>query len=291
MQRFVILALFLSAGCHFHTALPNSSASPTPDLAFGGTDDLGSDVGAASDLATAGDPDLAAAPDLLPDPCGTPTALGTGNVPAQCVIGAPPTIDGNLADWPPLAQFATLTEANAAVAGGSWQQDPAQDDPDLSAKYFVRWDAQNLYVAVAVTDDIRNTPNSPPYLTDNDAVEVFLDGNHDRKAYSTDDWQLVLSEDGKTAAGQPTVVAFPSGAKAVAVEGAGANYTVEFAVPWSVMKVTSPTASALIGFDLKIDDNDGGSTRARDLVLFETMAGTAPIDSPSTFGTVQLMGR
>ena len=38
----------------------------------------------------------------------------------------------------------------------------------------------------------------PPGLSDNDAIELFLDGNHDRtQTYGSDDWQLVYSAERK----------------------------------------------------------------------------------------------
>lgn len=300
MQRYVVILALVSAGCRLRLGLQAPPPAPIADFGDVAADDLGTGAGGpGDDLATAMPPDLATPPDLLPDPCGAPTALGSGNVPAQCVIGNPPAIDGNLADWPPLSQFASLTKSNAAVGDGAWNDDPSQDDPDLSGKYFVRWDLSYVYVAVAVTDDILSTPNSFPQLTDNDAVELFFNGKHDQDGSydKADDWQLVYSSDTKMASGQPTAQAWPSSpankaALVKAVAGQGGSRTVEFAVPWSILGNITPTASALVGFDLKLDDNDGdGATRDRDLILFETVAGTAPITSTATFGTVQLMGR
>ncbi len=272
------------------------------DLATGASGGGGGD-----DLATAPGDDLASAPgsDLamvagagdLADPCANPPALGAGNLAAQCVVGNPPTVDGDLADWPSNL-FTALTKATAAQADGTWGTDPASNDATLSGRFAVRWDLGYVYVAVSVTDDIRNTPNSSPYVTDNDAIELFFDGQHDRSiSYSTaDDWQLVYSEDSQLEEAQNTIGNnWPAGTAQKVVLGSGAAWTLEAAVPWSALG-TSASLGKLIGFDIKIDDNDGGLPRARDLVMYYDAGSgggscAAPYCRTDAFGTVQLQGR
>lgn len=292
MQRRALALALLVGGCRFNLhAIDDVSPSVSVDLATAAAvPDLSAGIGVADDLATA--PAL----DLASDPCANPPALGGGNLAAQCVIGNPPTVDGNLADWPPLAQWTSARRASAALSGGSWQNDPSQDDPDCSAKFFVRWDLSYLYVAVSVTDDIRNVPNSPPGLTDNDAVELFFDGLHDRsQAYGDDDRQLVYSADkAKMAAKDGNAASWPAGT----VEkwgGTSPAWTLEAAVPWSALGGTPATLGRVVGFDVKLDDNDGGFTRARDLAEYYAApsggACSAPYCRTDAFGAVQLHGR
>src|SRR3954464_9908166 len=122
--------LVFCAGCRF-------SVGALTNLGGGGDSDLG-----AEDMATA-DPDMAttsaadiAMPtgDMLADPCAGAPALGNGNVAAQCVIGTPPTIDGNLSDWPQAA-FLSLTKTTAAQANGTWDLTNIPNDANSSARY------------------------------------------------------------------------------------------------------------------------------------------------------------
>ncbi|MDB4968360.1 MAG: Ig domain protein group 2 domain protein [Myxococcales bacterium] len=260
-----------------------------------------SDLGVGGDLATV-DTDLAAndlapGPDIA-DPCGTPPALGAGNIAAQCVIGSPPTIDGDLSDWT-AASLAGFTHVSAAQSTGAWDPVEATNDGDSSARFFVKWDLNYLYIAAAISDDIRETPNNTgPGLTDNDALEIFLDGAHNRtQAYDSTDWQLIISADNKKAAFQNAVAkTFPSGIM-FALGGASPSWNVEVAIPWASVG-GSGTIGRVLGFDIKLDDNDSGNTtRDRGLVMYYTAvgAGSPPCSAlycrTDSFGAVQLQGR
>jgi len=286
--RSTVLILVVCAGCRFSVgAVPGNGAVGESDLADG-----------PSDGAVVQDPDDLTAttmPDLVGDPCANPPPLMAGAVAAQCVIGHPPTIDGDLSDWPQ-AQFLAMTRATAAQASG-WGAPSSSDDSNSSARFFVRWDLQNLYVAASVTDDAQETPNKPPGLSDNDALEIFLDGEHDRSStYGPNDWQLVYSADGQMAAAQVTLVKWPKDAKQ-AWGGTSPSFTVEAAIPWSALGNAPAALGRVVGFDLKLDDNDqGNTTRDRDLIMYyvpATGGGTcsAPYCRTDVFGAVQLQGR
>ncbi|HWE26820.1 MAG TPA: sugar-binding protein [Polyangia bacterium] len=298
MQRFAVAMLLVCAGCKFSIdALQGIGTVAEPDLAVGGSvgDDLATGA-APADLATTMTTDLSMPPppDLVPDPCAGAPALGTGNVAAQCVIGDAPTIDGNLADWP-LAQFLPMTKTTAAQANGTWDTS-VPNDANSSARFFVRWDMSYLYVAVSIADDIRNTPNTGAQISENDAIEIFVDGQHDRStSYSSDDWQLVYSADGQKIAAQGTPVAWPAQTKE-AWSATSPAWTLEAAIPWAIMGGTPAALGRVVGFDLKLDDNDSGSTRQRDLILYYNAGPgggqcVAPNCRADAFGTVQLQGR
>jgi hypothetical protein len=205
VARLAVAVLLLCAGCRFRVgALPGA----------GGGDDLAVadvDLGTGDDLA-AGD-DLATTPDLTNDPCANAPALGSGNVAAQCVIGNAPTIDGDLGDWP-TSIFQPLTHSTPGVTTimGTWSGTPATDDANLSAHWAARWDLANLYIAVSVVDDTRETPNT--VLTQNDCIELFLDGKHDRTTtYGADDWQLAYAANAAVGIYKDgTAAALPTGA-------------------------------------------------------------------------------
>jgi hypothetical protein len=93
---------------------------------------------------------------------------------------SPPTLDGDLADWEQ-ADFISVTPTSGVFDTES----ATTDDPDdFSFSFAVRNDEQYLYVAVRVTDDIIVLDTNPdPTEKDarawmDDAIEVFIDGNH-----------------------------------------------------------------------------------------------------------------
>jgi hypothetical protein len=285
------LLSFLTAGCRFSIAALDDVGprGGETDLGVGGVGGNGGDPG----------PDLGAAPDLAPDPCAVPAPTHDAHhLGAGCAIGSAPTVDGDLSDWPQ-ALFAPVAHATAADATGSWS---GVSDTDSSARVAVRWDLQNVYVAVAVSDDRRETPSST--LTENDACELFFDGAHDRTAsYGSDDWQMIYTADRQTAAyqgvdglGNSIAVAWPTAAREAWRDGPDhATWTLEVAVPWSALGGT-PSLGRVVGFDLKLDDNDSAySTRDRALVLFDEAPGgglcRAPYCRTDWFGAVQMMGR
>jgi hypothetical protein len=295
VQRWTVAVLLVCAGCKFSVdAIQDPGPVGDPDLAVGDPADLAS--GAAGDLGAV-DLTVPPPPDLTPDPCAGAPALGVGNFAASCVIGQPPTIDGDLSDWP-TAQFLPLSKTNAAQANGSWDTGVANDS-NSSARYLVRWDLTYLYVAISITDDIRRTPNpSGSQLSNNDAIEIFVDGNHSRgTSYGSDDWQLVYSADSAKVASQGAIVAWPQGT-VEAWSRTSPSFAVEAAIPWSILGGAAATPGRVVGFDLKLDDNDGDNdtTRDRDLILFYNPGSgnggcTAPNCRTDAFGAVQLQGR
>jgi len=164
----------------------------------------------------------------------------------------------------------------------------------------VRWDLTYLYVAIAIADDVRQTPNSSPpsSISNNDAIEIFVDGNHNRSTtYAQDDWQLVYSADAQKVASQGSPLPWPLGTHE-AWGGTSPAFTVEAAIPWSILGGAAVTPGRVVGFDLKLDDNDGanGTTRDRDLILYYNPANgnggcSAPNCRTDVFGAVQLQGR
>jgi len=287
--------LLVCAGCKFSVdAIKDPGPIGDLDLAVADPGDMA--IAAVGDLDPV-DLTVLPPPDLTPDPCAGAPPLGVNNIAAACVIGQPPTIDGDLSDWP-TAQFLPLSKTNAAQANGSWDTAIA-NDANSSARYFVRWDLTYLYVAISIADDIRETPNPPgSQLSNNDAVEIFVDGNHSRSnSYGSDDWQLVYSADAAKVASQGTVVTWPSGTHE-AWGGTSPAFTVEAAIPWSILGGSAATPGRVVGFDLKLDDNDGdnGATRDRDLILyFNPGSGNGGCSAPNcrtdAFGAVQLQGR
>jgi hypothetical protein len=88
-------------------------------------------------------------------------------------------LDGDLADWRSIP-FETVRRSNGIF---DLESPPAFSDEDLSFRFAMCHDNEALYVAVEVTDDAVQADSSQPGATDapawdDDAIEVFIDGNH-----------------------------------------------------------------------------------------------------------------
>lgn len=88
-------------------------------------------------------------------------------------------LDGDLSDWK-AAIFVSVTPASGTFDAES----PVADSPaDLSFRFAVSYDEQALFVAVEVTDDVVQADSTQlgqmdARAWDDDAIEVFIDGNH-----------------------------------------------------------------------------------------------------------------
>lgn len=288
MGRRLVLVVVLVAGCRFRER--GVPLAPASDLALA-VDDAA--VATGDDLAVGGDLGV-----LCP-----PVTVDESMVAATCVRGAvAPVVDGDLADWPGGVWY-TIRHADAGGNSGTWGTDENLNDADLSASVAARWDDQYLYVAAKVTDDVRGLGGSNN--VNDDAVEIYVDGLHDRDvAYEADDAELVFNAGGvgqmwKYGGTNPQPL--PAGIVAAARDATpAASWTLEVALPWSMLGGTAAAPARLIGFDIQLDDNDGGATRARTLTWANaapmgcTCAGTAnpcePYCDPQAFVALALAG-
>ena len=182
VQRWHRRVLLVCAGCTFSVdALQDHRPVGDPDLAVGDPADWRPGPTARSRCR-----DLTAPPPPRSDadPCAGAPRSAANTVAAACVIGQPPTIDGDLTDWP-TAQFLPLSKTNAAQANGTWDDAASPTTRDSSARYSR---ALGSDVSLRRDFDHRRHPRSTPNhrrASDNDALEIFVDGKHDRSAPAT----------------------------------------------------------------------------------------------------------
>jgi hypothetical protein len=179
-------------------------------------------------------------------------------------LATPPTIDGRGEDWPATAPIVAdlLVAGNTATVKGLWT---------------LGWDPDNLYVVVQVVDSEVTTTNAqnPARLFQGDAVTLQFGSsgaNADGINLSPGDISLSIGPNGSGGAVSALTLgsgpafdvdagrAAPS-VKAAAVSGSG-GYTIEAAVPWSVIRMpevpgpTPPAAGTQFGGNLLVDDAD-----------------------------------
>jgi hypothetical protein len=188
-------------------------------------------------------------------------------------------IDGSLAEF---ARAPLVSLDAAAAAKGS----------DNKAAARLLYDATNLYVAFKVSDAALriNQGGRDGETWNGDSVEVLLDLVGDRSAApDADDRHLVVNASGDLTDEQGASGgwnrSWTSNAK-VAVSGVPGSYSVEMAIPWSSLGVSSPAAGKVIGIDLANNDLDADGV----LRQFD-WAGLSRFAQPSLWKKARLDGR
>lgn len=212
--------------------------------------------------------------DATQSPSTDPAATNvSGAVRARMVItptdipiykaAAPPTIDGNInaSEWGG-APVLTLGRAYQDVLPGKWTG-PA----DYTGSVQLKWDADNLYVAAQVTDDVVSFPvTALNAISQRDGLEVYLGleptADKARTAYYIPgDYQVILSADKDEITGALSGVFYSpqaslAGAQVV-VKATPQGYNIEAALPWYGFDgAVPPSQDQVLGFNLQGNDND-----------------------------------
>ncbi len=190
-----------------------------------------------------------------------------------------PVVDGNLEEWGDPRFFPiSLDRPDQVVVGTPYTKAyiPRIDwkgPADLSARAAVKYDKDNLYIAVRVYDDTvwNDSVLVPGKAYDGDSIEIFLDGSaaaaQGKDSFTDDVFEVVFTP--------PTgdfpapccyqvkpalrkvprrVLAGLAFASAVGKDG----YTLEVRIPWANLKFRPgdmPTGNSL-GLDLVVNDQD-----------------------------------
>jgi hypothetical protein len=176
-------------------------------------------------------------------------------------------IDGNLneSDWN------ISTQATKCVIGTC----------NNTATYGTLWDSSYIYVGVKVLDG--SLKNDSANCWDDDSVEVYIDPtNAGGTTYTSGDRQIVqrYNDTGLCpGVGSNTGVLH-------AVTPITGGYSVELAIPWSLLGTTASSGKT-IGFDIGVNDDDDGATRDSQLMYNGTASNST---DPSGFAKLSLTG-
>ncbi|MDX2111415.1 MAG: sugar-binding protein [Verrucomicrobiota bacterium] len=148
-----------------------------------------------------------------------------------------------------------------------------------TVSFGVLWDASYLYIGVRVLDATVQGDSAAP--ENDDSVEIYIDGLHDREAvYNSDDRQFYVGPGG--------LFLEPSGrgagvlAATVLIAG---GYSIEVAIPWTNLNKT-PFDYMTLGFDLGNNDDDDIGLRDS----FQVWNNVQPFAlSPADFGNLQMV--
>ena len=185
-----------------------------------------------------------------PTPTRTPTPTATPPPPRTSIpvlqFSVSPTMDGNLTEWDNVP--ATLLDDVRAAWHEGPQPHPASDD--LSVLLFAGWDANRLYIAGYVRDDVLRGNEGGGYWEDDDLELGIQIGGHVR--------QFALIVDGRhfeLIDGWDTRVP----AMDYVVRQIADGWTLEAAIPVTEMDVTTLQLGQSFPFTFGYwDDDDGG---------------------------------
>ena len=206
----------------------------------------------------------------------------------------PKAIDGDLSDWD-FADPLPLLGGNqiASEAGYRWTPE------NLSGVAQLAWDADSLYLAVRVRDDVHAAQTGEKTL-EGDALQIGLHpanripGTEARAI----EWHVSAASPG-SGSGKHTVfrpaahaaglasgqLAKDSSTYEIAVKRAGKDTCYELRIPWTEAGGVRPQPGVRLGLSLRLLDADNGAARGS----AAWGRGLAPSWSPSAFGSLVLL--
>ncbi|NQT51843.1 hypothetical protein HQ576_07330, partial [bacterium] len=167
-----------------------------------------------------------------------------------------PTIDGDLADWQPFAPV--------VVDGPPHVKIPKWNGPaDCSAKLWAGWNADRLFIAADVRDDVFEQKQSGHPIWQGDCIQVALCPGPPRKTSGYDgvvEFGLALAP-----AGPQVFRWMPAPAEIkvaqVAVKRAKGGLAYEASIPWAALGPWRPAKGAGLGWSFTVNDADGDGFR------------------------------
>jgi len=193
----------------------------------------------------------------------------------------PPAVDGQLDEWSDVPGAMLFNRREQATWGGAhWKS-----TSDLSAKVWLAWRQDMLYLAADVTDDtLRQTLRSAG-IWKGDCIQLFLDlapeDEPKRAHFGKGQFQIVFSpgnfqRTGDSLADCPpeAYCVKPSGLElkgaVVAGQKTARGYTLEAAIPWSLLGVARPAVGLPVNFEIAVFDTDGTEALPEKLLSFST---------------------
>jgi hypothetical protein len=167
----------------------------------------------------------------------------------------PPTIDGQLGDWPNTFPIAVGTDSGER---GDPQDGPPTGPDDLSAKAALQWDADNLYLAVWVRDDIHRNTQHDGALWDGDGLQLGFAPQPYVASSAYYEWGIALTDQGPQAWSWRAVPPGPTGQIKFPfrIERGAGETVYEAVIPWQMLAPIRPEDGATFGFGLCVNEQD-----------------------------------
>jgi len=192
-----------------------------------------------------------------------------------------PQIDGNTDEvW---AGVSRISHNTYVTDDSLWDINLLNDWKDLQFDYQVMWDDDYFYALIQVIDDKKYNQQTNPW--DNDGVELYFDGDNSKTegSYDENDDRLIFVCKGSLTSVHSHIDT-SNIEYAYALKGEG--WSLELAIPFANLKF-NPTVDHQFGFEIQINDNDGGETREN---MARWWSNTIELEqNPALFGTVKLV--
>lgn len=202
---------------------------------------------------------------------------------------ATPTIDGvvNAGEYGTAAEI--VIDRHSAIfdiASGDDDRDPS----DVSYRAWVVHDAEAIYVAVDVIDDVISVDSAAAGSEDStvwedDSVEIFFDANNSRDiggGTAPHEGQYVFTANRARRDAEANNPTFGAGADWFAATSlTAAGYSVEFRIRKSAL--LNPADDTSIGFHIAVNDDDGNGRKSQ-------LGWSGRGHSEFTYGTLHLAG-
>ena len=190
-----------------------------------------------------------------------------------------PVIDGDLAEWKGATQLAMQ---NPKVAGD-----------DASGTASLGWDAQYLYLAVAMRDNELLNTRTRAKLYQQDSIEVFIASKPRESGggYGPGDSQLIIAP--TSADGKPVVGIYTDRNAGTSTDISGAvfrfvktsvGWTGEIAIPWAALPEAAPAVGASMALELRVNDADSSHERWK----IDPLDGNVRVEDPSAWSLLLL---
>ena len=176
------------------------------------------------------------------------------------------TIDGKLDEWSD-TDIVTIDESCKDKIFYTKQGQKYGGNGDHSVRSRVAWDADCLYFAFEVTDDIHVNPSRDDYVWNGDMIQIELMPNGPAEkssdptvrqfAFACDDegpfmYQWIMSAEDGSSLGNGV----QKSCRIACARGANGNVTYEAAVPWKALQLEPPKANSRFGYSFVVSDND-----------------------------------
>ncbi len=193
----------------------------------------------------------------------------------------PPAVDGQLNEWLNRPGVIVLDRREQVTWGGNTWKSTA----DLSARAWVAWRPDTLYLAASVRDNQLRQSQRGHDLWRGDHVMLFLDVAPDdepqRDVFGRGQFQIGFSPGNFSRTGDagvdcpPEVYCYrPTGTRfagaTIAATQTPAGYDLEAAIPWSELGLATPAAGTTLRLEIAVSDTDGAELRQEKMMTAST---------------------
>jgi hypothetical protein len=223
------------------------------------------------------------------------TAFEGSDFAAEAIkVSQPPVIDGKLDDWHAARPIPLIGKNQCRQRSNDYRWTPV----NLSGVAYLAWQADSLYVAVEVLDQVDHPSGDDETVIDGDSVILAFDPTNRSSSAAAQSSAYYASARKPGGSGAHTLwrssqhtggrpaghLARDSSVHEIAVAAAGGRCVYELRIPWSELSI-SPAFGGKFGFAVQLNDNDGNGPAAQ----MNWGGGLSPAWSPTGFGIITLV--